>query len=126
MNAEKLHADEKEILLAEIFEDFGLVKPFIENVIEEVKNRDVSNYPIIVLSKEIIQLGLPFINSKEIETKWHFNISHLEEFVVKKLVEAEKAKEFIKVYKKHHNSFCLFVRFNETDADFAYVNKNQI
>ncbi|MFT4643954.1 MAG: hypothetical protein ACI8ZX_000351 [Planctomycetota bacterium] len=122
----KLHADDKEVLLAEIFEDLNICKVYIDKVLQEIEVNDVSNYPIIVLSKSDLTLGLKIIDKKEIDIKWNFNISHLEEFVIKGLVQEEKAVEFTRVYKEHKIHYCLFITISETEADFAYVKKNQI
>lgn len=122
----KLHADDKEVLLAEIFEDLNICKVYIDKVLQEIEVNEVSNYPIIVLSKSDLTLGLKIIDKKEIDIKWNFNISHLEEFVIKGLVQEEKAVEFTRVYKEHKIHYCLFITISETEADFAYVKKNQI
>lgn len=122
----KLHATEKEVLLAEIFEDLSITKVYIDKVLEEIEANDVSNYPIIVLSKSEILLGLKIIDKKELDINWNFNISHLEEFVIKGVVQKDKAADFIKVYKEHKLHYCLFITLSETEADFAYVKKKQI
>ena len=122
----KLHNEDKEAFLAEIFEDLSITKVYIDKVLEEIKLNDVSNYPIIVLSKADILLGLKIIDKKELDINWNFNISHLEEFVIKGLVQKEKATGFIKVYKEHKIHYCLFITMSDTEADFAYVKKNQI
>lgn len=122
----KMHATEKEVLLAEIFEDLSIAKIYIDKVLEEIKDNDVSNYPIIVLSKADILLGLKIIDKKDLELKWNFNISHLEEFVVKGIVQKDKAQDFISVYKEHSAHYCLFITLNEDEADFAYVQKRQV
>ena len=122
----KLHATEKEVLLGEIFEDLSITKVYIDKVLEEIKLNDVSNYPIVVLSKQDISLGLKIIDKKELDIKWNFNISHLEEFVIKGVVQNDKAQDFIKVYKEHNTHYCLFITLSETEADFAYVKKQQV
>lgn len=121
-----MHATEKEVLLAEIFEDLGVAKVYLDKVLEEIKLNDVSNYPIIVLSKSDILLGLKIIDKKELELNWNFNISHLEEFAVKGIVQKDKAQDFISVYKEHEQHYCLFITLNEDEADFAYVQKRQV
>lgn len=122
----KLHPTEKEVLLGEIFEDLSITKVYLDKVLEEIKHNDVSNYPIIVLSKTEILLGLKIIDKKELGINWNFNISHLEEFVVKGVVQKDKAEDFIKVYKEHNQHYCLFITLSETEADFAYVQKKQV
>lgn len=122
----KLHATEKEVLLGEIFEDLSITKVYIDKILEEIKLNDVSNYPIIVLSKKDILLGLKIIDKNELDIKWNFNISHLEEFVVKGVVQKDKAQDFIQVYKEHNHHYCLFITLTEEEADFAYVQKRQV
>lgn len=122
----KLHPTEKEVLLGEIFEDLSITKVYIDKVLEEIKLNDVSNYPIIVLSKSDILLGLKIIDKKELDINWSFNISHLEEFVIKGIVQKDKAEDFINVYKEHDEHYCLFITLTETEADFAYVKKKQV
>ena len=122
----KLHPTEKEVLLGEIFEDLSITKVYIDKVLEEIKLNSVSNYPIIVLSKKEIQLGLKIIDKKELDINWSFNISHLEEFVIKGVVQKDKAEDFIKVYKEHTEHYCLFITLSETEADFAYVKRKQV
>ena len=118
-----MHADDKEIILQEIYGDIYLTKDFLNKVLNEVKDNDVSNYPIIVLSQKEIVLGVKIVDKEDFDLNWNFNISHLEEFVIKGIVLKEKAKEFIKVYKEHSNHYCLFVTFDESNADFIYVKK---
>lgn len=118
-----MHADDKEIILREIYGDLYLIKSFITKVLLEVKENDVSNYPIIVLSQKELVLGVKIVDKEDFDLNWNFNISHLEEFVIKGIVLKEKAQDFIKVYKEHTNHFCLFVTFDEKEADFIYVKK---
>lgn len=122
----KLHPTEKEVLLGEIFEDLSITKVYIDKVLEEIKLNNVSNYPIIVLSKTDILLGLKIIDKKELDINWSFNISHLEEFVIKGVVQKDKAEDFIKVYKEHDEHYCLFITLSKDEADFAYVKKRQL
>lgn len=121
-----MHADDKELLLKEIFEDFSQSKDLVNQVLQEIEDNAISNYPILVLSKEEINLGLKIVDKEDFNLRWNFNISHLEEFVAKGIVLEEKAKEFIAVYKEHSAHYCLFIMLSETEADFAYVQKNQV
>ena len=121
-----MHPDEKELLLAEIFQDLNITREYILKVLEEVDKNDVSNYPILVLSKSDIALGMKIVDTKEFDTKWNMNISHLEEFVIKEIIQKEKARGFIKVYKEHRNHFCLFVTLSEKEADFVYVKRTLV
>jgi len=118
-----MHADDKELILQGIYENLYLVKDFVNNVLQEIKDKDVSNYPIIALSQKEINLGLKIVDKVDFDLSWNFNISHLEEFVIKGIVLKEKAKEFIKVYKEHNKHYCLFITFDEKEADFVYVKK---
>jgi len=118
-----MHADDKEIIFREIYGDLYLIKSYIAKVLLEIKDKEVSNYPIIVLNQKDISLGLKIVDKNDFDLSWNFNISHLEEFVIKGIVLKEKVIDFIKVYKEHSNHLCLFVAFNENEADFIYVKK---
>ena len=73
-----MHADDKELILQGIYENLYLVKDFVNNVLQEIKDKDVSNYPIIALSQKEINLGLKIVDKVDFDLSWNFNISHLE------------------------------------------------
>ena len=118
-----MHPDDKEVILQEIYSDLYYTKNFILKVLNEIKDNKVSNYPIVVLSEKEIDLGIKIVDKNDFKLHWNFYISHLEEFVNKGIVLKEKVKDFTKVYKEHPNHLCLFVTFDETEADFIYVKK---
>lgn len=120
----KMHPDEKEMYLAEIYQDLAFSKDYLIKILDELKYANVSNYPIFVYTKDSLRLGVDLLSNTQEELKWNVNVSHLEEFVHKGIVLKDKAAQFIKVYKEHADHFCLFVTFSEEEADFVYVSKN--
>jgi len=85
-------------------------------------NERVSNYPIIVVHQQEVEIGIPLQVEKYISGNWSLNASTLEEFVSKKIIEDEKIDEFRKVYKQHENHVCIFI-LSELGAQFIFYEK---
>ncbi|NJL74411.1 MAG: hypothetical protein HC892_04550 [Saprospiraceae bacterium] len=51
---------------------------------------------------------------------WSINISSLEEFVVKQLIEVHKIDDFRRVYKDPKHHLCFFV-LSELGATFNFI-----
>lgn len=89
---------------------------------ETVLDQEVSSYPIFVIHRaESIQLGIPLIEySDEQDIPWSINISTLEEFTAKKVIDITRIDRFQKVYKDPLKHFCLFLLKNE-EANFVFL-----
>ena len=99
-DVEKLMLIEKEVA------SFKLI---LSKAVEEILNQEVSKYPIFVLHKQEIALGVPLIERDKHNTNWSVNASTLEEFAVKKLIVDTKIDEFRKTYKSPETHYCVFV-----------------
>ena len=104
-------------ILKEIYEELEPLKPKLRKVSELVISQDVSNYPIVVMHQNAIDLGVRVPLGEE--TPWKINISTLEEFVKKELVEESKLKEFKEVYKDPATHICIFLISN-AGANFIF------
>lgn len=87
---------------------------------DKVLDSKASAYPIFVISKQPISLGILLLDRKVANTNWSVNVSSLEEFVTAKLVFSEKVKEFKKTYKDPRQFICLFV-LSDLGAQFMFV-----
>lgn len=89
---------------------------------QTVLDQDVSSYPIfVVFQAEAVQLGIPLIAaSEEKGIPWSINISTLEEFTAKKVVDIARVDRFQQVYKDPTAHFCLFLLKNE-EANFVFL-----
>jgi hypothetical protein len=112
-----------------IAEDFILLRdqlkvyiPLMQKAAEVVRDEDVSNYPILVVHKQELEIGIPMDMTIPLPGQWKINVSTLEEFVARKLIEDEKVDEFRKLYKHHENHVCLFV-ISSLGAQFIFYEK---
>jgi len=99
------------------------MKAFLEimgNASDSCLDQDVSKYPIFVIHKQDIILGVPIINRIKHSTNWNINLSTLEEFFTKKLIVNAKVDEFRKTYKNPKENHCLFV-LSDIGAQFMFM-----
>lgn len=100
--------------------DITSYEDYLKEVAELMLNNKVSKYPIFVLHQEqAVQLGSPIIDAFRSKTKWSVNASHLEEFVNKKILQAEKVDGFRTNYKNPAENLCIFV-FDPQNAGFIF------
>ncbi len=84
-----------------------------------IRDQEVSKYPIFVVHKEIIDIGVPIIKKSD-TTPWSINASTLEEFAVKKLIDMDKVNVFKNAYKDPEKFFCFFV-LNDLGSNFVFI-----
>jgi hypothetical protein len=84
-----------------------------------VMDQEVSNYPIFVVHQDEINVGIP-LDTSQVYGKWQVNVSSLEEFATKQLVDPSKIDEFRKVYKDPKDHLCLFLVW-EGAATFIFI-----
>ncbi len=94
-------------------------KPFLAKTSDAILDQDVSQYPIFVIHRQGIQVGIP-LDTEQIRGDWLVNASSLEEFVTKQLIEADKVDAFKSVYKDPKNFLCLFVVVDQ-GATFVFI-----
>ncbi len=111
---------EESAVLDSIKDDLVFYKDTIKSVSEEVRNNEVSNYPVFVAHKSNLEIGRPILSNEEFSANWNVNISTLEEFVAKKLIFPGRVDAFRKVYKNPDNFICFFI-LEDDGANFAFV-----
>ncbi|MBT8220729.1 MAG: hypothetical protein KJP00_12940 [Bacteroidia bacterium] len=91
----------------------------LNRTVDAVRDQDVSNYPIIVVSHQPIEIGIPLSNQSNLT--WHINASTLEEMVVKNVIVESKVDEFRKLYnsKTPEKHYCFFL-VDDEDANFVF------
>lgn len=117
--------EQKELLLARLHEDIQLCKDYFATIVSELKEHDITNYPIFVASRTPVELGKMILNKTEIDIDWSFYASHLEEFAVKEIVHEDKLADFQKLYKSHLDDFCFFVVLDD-EFNFIFVPRKTI
>ena len=94
-------------------------KKLLGSVADTIMEQDVSSYPIFVIYREGIEVGIP-LDTDNIEGLWAVNASSLEEFVAKQLVLSDKVDDFKSVYKDPTAFLCLFV-VEKSGATFVFI-----
>jgi len=87
-----------------------------------ISDEGISNYPIMVMHKQEVEIGIPLDIENEMPGNWSVNASTLEEFVSKSVILNEKIDEFRTLYKQHKNHVCMFV-LSELGAQFIFFEK---
>ncbi len=85
---------------------------------DTIMDKEVSDYPIFVVHKQEVELGIPLFESQP--GQWSVHASSLEEFVSKQLIFPEKIEDFKASYKDPEVYLCLFV-LSDLGAQFIYV-----
>ena len=105
--------------LTSLEEELKPYKSLLGSASDTIIENDVSSYPIFVLHKQIINIGVP-LNTDKISGAWSVSASSLEEFATKQLIEMDKVKGFKSVYKDPTAFICLFV-IEESGATFVFI-----
>ena len=104
--------------LGTITKDFAAVSDTLLEASSQIRQHDISKYPIFVFARREVPLGALLINADELGLEWHVFASYLELFVQQGLVGAEDAQgiaAFEANYKNADEFCCLFV----LDDDFT-------
>lgn len=86
---------------------------------DQVRDEDISRYPIFVVHPATVELGLPIVEKGE-RSRWSIHVSTLEEFHVKGLIQPERIDEFRRVYKDPDEQLCLFI-LSDLGAQFVFM-----
>ena len=95
-------------------------KAVLGKAVDTVLAQEISKYPIFVLHKEPIELGISLENEINTPNDWLVNLTTLEELSTKQVIEASRINRFTKVYKNPSEFLCLFV-IDEFGANFVFL-----
>lgn len=70
--------------------------------------QDVSEYPIFVIHREAVEIGIPLYIPADSTKDWHINLSSLEEMTAKSLIMSDRIEQFKAIFKNPETHFCLF------------------
>ena len=101
-------------------EELNPYRDILGKAADAVVTQEVSDYPIFVVHQQIMDMGIPIIEKDGVKQKWSVNISSLEEFVTKQIIQPERVDNFKEVYKDPEVSLCLFV-LSELGANFIFI-----
>lgn len=87
---------------------------------DKILDSNASAFPIFVVAKQPIALGINLIDREKVNSNWSINASSLEEFVSNKLVYENKVPDFKSTYKDPKQFLCLFV-LSDLGAQFLFI-----
>jgi hypothetical protein len=95
-------------------------KSILSKAADAVIDQEVSDYPIFVVHQQEVSMGIPLVDKDKTKGNWSVNVSSLEEFVTKQIINNEKVENFRKTYKDPEEFLCLFV-LSELGATFIFI-----
>ena len=110
-------------ILKELKEEMRPYQGLFSKATESILDQEVTSFPIFVIHKSTVEIGIPISNRDDISGDWSVNVSSLEEFSAKQLIKADKIENFKQVYKDPTLNFCLFV-LTEDGATFVFLPRN--
>ena len=100
-----------------------LFKPYknqLSEAVQTILEQDVSNYPILVASQQVVELGIPLLQKEQMTEGWSMNASTLEEFHAKQIIAVDRVDDFIALYRTHMHALCI-AAFTEGGAKFLFI-----
>ncbi len=126
MNVEDLLGDHNpqnlgpaESPLVSLKKDLEFYKDNLREVAIEIMVEGLSAYPIFVAHQHQVALGEMILDHTELGTSWTIQVSTLEEFVDKGIIQNAKKDTFLQSYKNADDFMCVFVVVPE-GANFVY------
>lgn len=101
--------------LGTVSQDFVKISDHIKETSYQIRKRGFSEYPIFLISKDEIPIGQLLFKREEIDTKWNYYVTYIDEFIERKIIEKGKIDLFKETYKNPDEFCCLFV----IDGDFT-------
>ncbi len=95
-------------------------KPVMAKAAETILDQEVSSYPIFIVHRQEVNIGVPLVQAEGEEAPWSVNASTLEELATKKVIPMVKVDDFREVYKDPREYFCLFV-IKDSGAEFIFL-----
>jgi hypothetical protein len=101
--------------LGSITNDFVKIADNLKEASYQMRVRGLSDYPIFPISKVELPIGQLFLGINDLDLSWNYNMSFLDEFIQRGLVDEKNIPEFEAAYKNPDEFCCLFV----VDVDFT-------
>ena len=102
-------------ILGIVSSDFIKVSDQLKDAAYQIKVRGFSNFPIFVVSRTKIEIGVELIEKFVYDNNHLYNATFLDEFVQRNLIGEESVELFKENYKNPDEYCCLFV----IEAEFA-------
>jgi CBS domain containing-hemolysin-like protein len=98
-------------------------KRTLEKAADTVLEQGVSSYPVCVLHRQDVPIGIPLKKEMGSDEDWLVNLSTVEELSTKQVIDVSRVKHFTKIYKNPQEFLCLFI-IDEFGANFVFLPRN--
>ncbi|MDX2246239.1 MAG: hypothetical protein SF052_05665 [Bacteroidia bacterium] len=115
-----MNEDVSEIVLDSIRNDMAVIGKSLHILAQRVIEEEISDYPIFVASQEYLDIGKPIFDRDVVHVNWFFNISFLEDFLRKGLINSDKTHQFKRTFGDPLKKACVFV-ITEESGQFVFV-----
>ncbi len=106
--------------LGTISSDFVKVADHIKEASYQIRKRGISDFPIFTMCDIDNPIGGLLLAQNEMDNKWYYKASFMEEFVQRLLIEKDKVDDFKKAYKDADEFCCLFV-IDKEFTNFVFI-----
>lgn len=106
--------------LEAIRSDIRIIGPTMRAFSIHVIEEEISQFPVYVAYQDAVSIGKPFLSKENDHLNWHYNVSILEEFVKRGVVEKDKLEDFIETFGDPEERACIFVILPE-QGGFVFV-----
>lgn len=103
-----------------ISEDFVKVSDTLKEASYQIRKRGFSENPVFVLTANEADLGVLLVDKGEMQNRYAFKASYMQEFVDRKLIGEESILLFKENYKDADEYCCLFALIGEFSG-FVFV-----
>lgn len=110
----------QEALFKQLERELRQYKPVMEKAADSILDQGVSNYPIFIIHKGELAMGIALVDRVKTKGEWSINVSILEEFATKQIIQADKVENFREIFKDPDAHLCLFV-LSEAGANFIFL-----
>ena len=95
--------------LGTISSDFVKIADNLKEASYQIRVRGFSDFPIFPIAKVSQPVGYILFDREELNLRWNYYASYLDEFVQRKLIDEDKIEAFKQSYKNPDEFCCLFV-----------------
>jgi hypothetical protein len=106
--------------LEAIRSDIRIIGPMMRAFSLHVIEEEISQFPVYVAFQDAVSIGKSFLTKENDHLNWHYNVSILEEFVKRGVVEKDKLEDFIDTFGDPEERACIFVVLPE-EGGFVFV-----
>ncbi len=107
-------------IMGRISEDFVKVSDQLKEASYQIRKRGFSENPIFVVSNTEVEVGALLIGEGEMQNRFFYRASYMQEFLDRKLIGEESILLFKENYKDADEYCCLFTLIGEFSG-FVFV-----